>query len=330
MRTIPAVINGSMSNPAVLPLQTRNRGLPCYTAAMSQHRLQQQTRINDALYQIHRDLSAPLSATALARTAAYSPHHFHRVFKQVTGENVNDYIRRTRLEHAASLLVFNPALTVTDVALRCGFQSPSSFTHAFRAVFGESPGRWRQGGYNQFVQRTRHTAADPELAAQFALSETRCLPDVCIEQLPDRRVAYLRHRGYNRSIAGRWHYLRSWCSERGLDWQQQQMIGLYHSNPTVVPLDQCHYVACVTVPEHIFRSAPVAVLTIPGGSYATVRIAGQYGELLPMMQRLLQQWLPDSGYRLGSTPPLAHYHRNHFMEADECFDLTLAVPVQTD
>lgn len=288
---------------------------------------QQQTRINEALYQIHRNLAAPLTATELAASAAYSPYHFHRVFKQVTGENVNDYIRRTRLEHAANLLVFNPMLPVTEVALRCGFQSPSSFTHAFRTAFDESPSQWRNGGYERFVTAANHTAADPELACRFESGSEKPLPAVTVEVLSPRRVAYLRHRGYDRSIRDRWLYLQRWCEVRDIDWAAQQMIGLHHSNPAVVPLQQCHYVACVTVPEHIYRSAPVGVLTIPGGSYACVRVQGAYGEQLPIMQRLLSQWLPDSGYRLGSTPPFAHYHCNQFLADDERFDLTLALPV---
>lgn len=38
----------------------------------------------------------------------------------------------------------NPALSITEIAIRCGFQEPSAFHRAFRQWTGMSPGRYRQ------------------------------------------------------------------------------------------------------------------------------------------------------------------------------------------
>ena len=40
----------------------------------------------------------------LARVARFSPYHFHRIFKALVGEGVNEYVRRLRLESAAVAL----------------------------------------------------------------------------------------------------------------------------------------------------------------------------------------------------------------------------------
>jgi len=90
------------------------------------------SRINDVLFRIHQDISAELTAARLCRIAAFSEQHFHRVFKEVTGESLHQYIRRTRLEQAANQLTFDPTSPVIEIAHKCGFQSLSSFTQAFK------------------------------------------------------------------------------------------------------------------------------------------------------------------------------------------------------
>ncbi|GAL11556.1 transcriptional regulator AraC family [Vibrio astriarenae] len=68
---------------------------------------QQVSRINDVLFYIHQDIGRELSAKELADVAAYSEQHFHRIFKDVVGESIHQYIRRTRMEYAANQLMFD-------------------------------------------------------------------------------------------------------------------------------------------------------------------------------------------------------------------------------
>ena len=44
---------------------------------------------------------------------------------------------------AMAVLLAGTALSVAEIGRRCGFASPAYFNHAFRAVVGLSPGRWR-------------------------------------------------------------------------------------------------------------------------------------------------------------------------------------------
>ncbi|MEF1192718.1 AraC family transcriptional regulator, partial [Vibrio parahaemolyticus] len=93
---------------------------------------QQVSRINDVLFYIHQDISRDLSAKELADVAAYSEQHFHRIFKDVVGESIHQYIRRTRMEYAANQLMFDTGSSVLDIANKCGFNSVSSFSRAFK------------------------------------------------------------------------------------------------------------------------------------------------------------------------------------------------------
>ncbi|MFP4469190.1 MAG: AraC family transcriptional regulator [Bacteroidales bacterium] len=57
-------------------------------------------RINRVMDFVERNLSADLNLETLAGVANFSPFHFHRLFSAMTGETLNHFIRRARLERA--------------------------------------------------------------------------------------------------------------------------------------------------------------------------------------------------------------------------------------
>ena len=283
-------------------------------------------RINEVLSWIHGNLAGDLRASVLAKRAAYSEHYFHRVFKQVTGEAVHHYIRRVRLETAANQLVFSPDLTVAQVAVNCGFVSLSSFTRAFKSVFTLAPGQWRaqppqigEGAKPLFLD-------DPELSAAYKRMTDKALPTPNIVNIEPCEVAYIRHKGYGRSIARAWQQLEQWAAA-----EQRQMnvqIGLHHSNPLLMPLAKCHYVACVGIDRPVMRRGKINSVVIPGGLHAAFLIDGQYGDLLPMIVKMTYQWLPHSGFVAKTTPAFARYEDNQFLKASDEFKLTFYLPIQ--
>lgn len=80
---------------------------------------------------------------AAARAAGQSPRTLERHLKAETGQGWRDLLRAARLWQAMALL--SAGQSVTEVALAVGYDSPSAFTFAFRALTGESPTRWRAG-----------------------------------------------------------------------------------------------------------------------------------------------------------------------------------------
>jgi hypothetical protein len=52
-------------------------------------------RINRVIDYIEANLAGDLSLDTLASVAAFSPFHFHRIFKTMVGENLSTFIRRT-------------------------------------------------------------------------------------------------------------------------------------------------------------------------------------------------------------------------------------------
>lgn len=283
---------------------------------------QQFSRINDVLHVIHRDISAELTGASLARVAAYSEQHFHRTFQKLIGETLHGYIRRIRLEHAANLLMFDEQSPVAEIAEQCGYRSLSSFSKVFRRDFGMTPGEWRRKDCNLGVAPY---LKDPEIAAGYRRIREFELPRAELINRPAQPVAYVRHRGYGREIRQAWQILQAWAATEQRSFATQ--IGLHHSNPAWVPLEQCRYVACLGIDTPLLRRGVVNSMTIPGGLHAQFRFSGCYGELLPWISKVLDQWLPQSGLKVKSTPAFVEYQRNHFLDPEERFELSYYLPV---
>ncbi len=283
----------------------------------------QNPRINDVLYHIHRDIASPLTAKKLAQIAAYSEQHFHRVFKQSVGESVNRYIRRTRLEHAANQLMFDTENSILTIAEKCGFVSLSSFNHVFKAQFGMTPGQWRR---KEVQPEHSPYLTEPEIIRGAEQVKRACLPTPTVVELPNQYTVYIRHQGYGRSITKTWSLLKAWAIQQGI-YDDALQIGLHHSNPAWVNLEQCRYVACFAIDKPMPKQSKVDQMIIPGGLHVAFRLQGQYGELVPWLTRILEGWLPKSGYKLQTTPIIAQYVKNHFLSEDEQFDVNLYLPV---
>lgn len=87
-------------------------------------------------------LSAP-SLEMVADYVGFSKFHFDRLFKQFVGMNYCKYLNQQRIARAEELLI-DPNITITQVAMLCGFSSPAAFTRAFRGVKHCTPTDYRR------------------------------------------------------------------------------------------------------------------------------------------------------------------------------------------
>ena len=100
----------------------------------------QQKRAKDILA---AHLDGDLSLTSLARQCGLSTAHFSRAFRQSVGVPPHQWLMQRRVDHARELLASSP-LSLSDIALACGFAGQSHFTRVFTRRVGLSPGAWRR------------------------------------------------------------------------------------------------------------------------------------------------------------------------------------------
>jgi len=276
-------------------------------------------RINAVIDHIDQHLGEDLAMEDLARLAHFSLWHFHRVFAAVTGETVQAWIRRTRVQAAADRLLFDPDVPVTTVAYELGFSSPSVLNRAFRERFGCTPTQWRRTGRHAFrtegqAPRTQlqvweaamgdHGGDDPTPPAQGSAT----MNPITVQDLPAYRIAYMRHLGpYDDGpISVLWEEFSRWAGPRGLFGPGKLSFGVSHDNPEITPPARCRYDAGVEVPHGFVADGAANVATLPAGKYAVLKVRCVPDELGRHFGEVFG-WLGPHGWQPGHGPTYQRY-----------------------
>jgi AraC family transcriptional regulator, glycine betaine-responsive activator len=85
----------------------------------------------------------PLTAVELAQLAGLSLRQIQRMFHETLGTTPTKYYLRLRLQRARALLVQSD-MSITQIAVACGFQSACHFSKSYRAMYSRSPRSERQ------------------------------------------------------------------------------------------------------------------------------------------------------------------------------------------
>lgn len=85
-----------------------------------------------------------ISLEDLAQYTGFSKYHFNRIFFAATGYQLGEFIQRHKLEKALHIIKQGNH-NIIDVALSVGYESPSSFSRAFKKNFSVTPSDVVQG-----------------------------------------------------------------------------------------------------------------------------------------------------------------------------------------
>jgi len=101
--------------------------------------------LNEALRYIEAELFNGVDGGMAAKHVAMSRFYLEKAFSILTGMTISEYIRTRRLSLAAQELQA-AKVRVIDLAYRCGYDTPESFSKAFTRFHGVSPSRARRPG----------------------------------------------------------------------------------------------------------------------------------------------------------------------------------------
>jgi AraC family transcriptional regulator len=276
--------------------------------------------VQRAIERVISDLDQALDLQGLARAAALSPFHFHRVFRGLVGETPLELLRRLRMERAAWNLLHG-ASSVTGVAFAAGFETHEAFTRAFRAHYSCSPSEFRQRRRSEGPACAHPTQV--ELAARSGihfLPGQAQVPSVHLDQvgpalqvelqeMPELRVATVRHLGpYNR-ISEAFGRLGELAAAAELIGPDAEMLALYHDDPEMTPGPDLRSDAAIVVSPDAVVPGGMCVQRIPAGLYACTAHVGSCTQLGDVWARFMGEWLPRSGHRMGEGASY-ELHRN--------------------
>jgi AraC family transcriptional regulator len=233
----------------------------------------------------------------LAAVAAFSPCHFHRIYRAVAGETPAETLARARLSRAAVELLRSGS-PVAQVARRAGYGSAAAFTRAFRAAHGVPPAAYRaRGGVGLPVPPGGATR-----------KENGAVFHVDLRELPALRLAAVRHVGPYHGIGAAFDRLQAWGAARGLVRPGTRFFGLFHDDPGSVPADRLRADAGFAVGPEFAGEGEVGVIEVPAAPrVAVLRFRGPYAELERAYGWLYGEWLPASGEEPADRPGLEEY-----------------------
>ena len=140
--------------------------------------------------------SAP-SLRELARQAALSPYHFHRLFKSLTGVTPKGYAAAHRAARLKDLLRASP--TVTTAIYDGGFQSTGRFYEAADGVLGMTPTQYRAGGTGSEI---RFAIGECSLGTILVAATERGVCAISLGDDPELLVRQLQERFPGATLVG--------------------------------------------------------------------------------------------------------------------------------
>jgi AraC family transcriptional regulator len=282
-------------------------------------------RISRALRLLEQHVHEPVDYGAVAAALDLSVHRFHHLFAEQMGESPGEYLRRIRLEAAATRLRWTRD-SVGQVAAAVGYASQPSFTHAFARQYGISPARFRR---------------DRE---QWPDQETDTVQDKRVKVVQSEALHCLARRyvGPPCDVPDNWADFLGALPKALSHPGQHLFVGLIHDDVRFTPPDRVRYDCCVTIESNIdvaeiLADAPdLHHVTTEPGLFASIRHQGHYAAGTDPEQRrsvhrtygyLLDEWMRESRHRFAARYAMEVYTVPHPRCAPEDLECIIHVPV---
>jgi len=268
-------------------------------------------RLNKAVDYIERNLDQDINYEEAAQIACCSTFHFQRMFSYIADVSLAAYIKQRRMTAAAFDLQRRDD-KIIDIALKYGYESPTSFNRAFQSVHGIPPTKARKQGVSlKTFPRIRFQIViqgDVEMnyrieekdsfkivgvAKSFPMKEEECFAEV------PRFWQETVQRGIVPQIL------------ELIDGEPQGLLGVSTSvggeNFTYFIAAATHKDTPKNMEEHI----------VPAGTWAVFECVGAMPDAIQNLQRrIITEWLPVSGYEYANAPDIEVYFAGDQQAAD--------------
>lgn len=259
-----------------------------------------QTRLQRVLDFIDAQPDGDLSLYGLSGVAAFSKFHFHRQFSATFGISVHRYVQLARFKRAAQQLAYRN-VSITEIALACGYESSEAFARAFKRCTGQTPSEFRKLPAWTAWQDIYQPASN--VRSTYMKREYRS-DDVRRVDVSATRVALLEHHGDPARLADTIGRFIAWRRANGLPPKTSATFNIWFSDIRNTPPSDYREGVCAATERDIApNEAGVVPFSIPAGRCALLRHIGSTDTLENAATYLYANWLPDSGEELRDFPP---------------------------
>ena len=146
--------------------------------------------VEEAIAIIEQNLTEELTNDFVSSELFVSNYHFQRVFSVITGYTLGEYIRSRRM-YLAGLELKNTDSKVIDIAVKYGYDSPDSFTKAFKAFHGFTPNKTKNNNLKEFNYLSFEGITKGDYIMKY---EVVILPDIKVTGISKKFVGALKGR----------------------------------------------------------------------------------------------------------------------------------------
>ncbi|MCR8645924.1 effector binding domain-containing protein [Paenibacillus sp. N1-5-1-14] len=278
-------------------------------------------RMMSALDLMEAKMEEPLDIAELAKTAYSSPYHFQRMFFMLTGMTVAEYVRKRRLTLAAQELALSGP-KVIDVAMKYCYDSPESFSKAFRKLHGISPSDARNPGVQlkAFPRISFHLSlkGDKEMDYRIVQKEAftvigKSIRTSTIEGENSTEIPKFWRDSHADGTVGRIAALG----------KTQEMLGLCYD--TQQDGEVFKYAIAVETDAAAFETG-FELIQIPAATWAVFTSTGPMpGAIQEVWGRIYQEWFPTTGYEQAEGPDFELYPLGNTMSEDYCCEVWIPI-----
>ncbi len=276
--------------------------------------------MNKSVDYIEEHLAEEIKPEALSSIAACSVFHYQRMFAFITGFTLSEYIRRRRMSAAAFEL--SSGAKVLDTALKYGYDSPTSFTRAFRAIHGISPSEAKKDGVS--------LSSFPKIIFTFSIKGEKAMNYKIIKKESFRIVGYKTEEPM--TMDNCFEICPKFWEEVAAKGGFEKLYGIMSGKEPagILGVSTCEngdygaYFICaasdVPVPEGMSE------YLVPETTYAVFEAIGPADTAVQeVQQRIISEWLPSSGYEYAPAPDIEVYPAGNRQAADYKTEIWLPI-----
>ncbi|MEP0986546.1 AraC family transcriptional regulator [Ekhidna sp.] len=292
-------------------------------------------RINRVFEFIDENLGSDLSLSTVSEIAFFSPYHFHRVFKFITEETLNEYITRRRIEKSA-LELKHKTIGISEISTNCGFNDNSSFTRAFKKYYGVNPTEFRKQNPNRFSKirqlESKNGQEYPDYEKYICIVNnhkkwTKMNANIEIKETPELSLAGVTHIGIN-GVENGFEKLIKWANSKALLKNPEAKIGrVFYDSIKVTAPDKVRMSIFLITNEPFEVEGEINKLTINKGKCIVGRFEITPNEFEKSWTGLFI-WMNENGYKKSTENPFEIYHNDFREHPENKFIVDLYIPIE--
>jgi len=293
-----------------------------------------QNRINRVFEFIDENLDSDLSLNTIAEIAFFSPFHFHRIFKFITGETLNEYVNRQKIEKS-SLALLHKNITTSEIAHRYGFGDNSSYSRAFKKYFGISPKEFKLQNPNRHSKicqlESKNGQEYPDFEKYICIIDNlkkwiKMNAKIEIKEMPKMDLAYVSSIG-TQNLESAYQTLMKWATPQGLINEHTKMVTIYHDSFKVTEASKVRRSAAILLNKPIEVNGEIGLTSIQKGKF----IVGSFEIGLNEFEKSwtgLFLWMNENGYKKADKKPFEVYHNNFNEHPERKAIVDFCIPIE--